>query len=209
MREQARQRHQRQRHKVHSDASPAERLGVTPWGRARVWLDPVSSSDVPPAHSPLRGTPPHMAPIIARRPPRRHRQYPASGTATTAEQLERRRQHFGCRSPQVWGHPRTRGRSPSGDHRADAASTPTSRAVATPESRKTGAGTTPSTRLDLKNALTPAVTPRPKKKARYIICSGLSLLYGGLGRNRTTDTRIFNPLLYQLSYRAIEPGILA
>ena len=27
-------------------------------------------------------------------------------------------------------------------------------------------------------------------------------LYGGLGRNRTTDTRIFNPLLYQLSYQA-------
>lgn len=27
---------------------------------------------------------------------------------------------------------------------------------------------------------------------------------GGLGRNRTTDTRIFNPLLYQLSYRANE-----
>ena len=27
---------------------------------------------------------------------------------------------------------------------------------------------------------------------------------GGLGRNRTTDTRIFNPLLYQLSYRARE-----
>jgi hypothetical protein len=25
---------------------------------------------------------------------------------------------------------------------------------------------------------------------------------GGLGRNRTTDTRIFNPLLYRLSYRA-------
>jgi hypothetical protein len=25
---------------------------------------------------------------------------------------------------------------------------------------------------------------------------------GGSGRNRTTDTRIFNPLLYQLSYRA-------
>ena len=32
-------------------------------------------------------------------------------------------------------------------------------------------------------------------------------LYGGLGRNRTTDTRIFNPLLYQLSYQA-EPEIL-
>lgn len=27
-------------------------------------------------------------------------------------------------------------------------------------------------------------------------------IFGGLGRNRTTDTRIFNPLLYRLSYRA-------
>ena len=27
-------------------------------------------------------------------------------------------------------------------------------------------------------------------------------MIGGLGRNRTNDTRIFNPLLYQLSYRA-------
>ncbi len=27
--------------------------------------------------------------------------------------------------------------------------------------------------------------------------------YGGQGRNRTTDTRIFSPLLYQLSYLAI------
>jgi hypothetical protein len=26
--------------------------------------------------------------------------------------------------------------------------------------------------------------------------------YGGQGRNRTTDTRIFSPLLYQLSYLA-------
>ena len=26
---------------------------------------------------------------------------------------------------------------------------------------------------------------------------------GGQGRNRTTDTRIFSPLLYQLSYLAI------
>ena len=31
---------------------------------------------------------------------------------------------------------------------------------------------------------------------------------GGLGRNRTTDTRIFNPLLYQLSYQA-EPVSIA
>ena len=28
-------------------------------------------------------------------------------------------------------------------------------------------------------------------------------MLGGLGRNRTIDTRIFNPLLYQLSYRAL------
>ncbi len=28
------------------------------------------------------------------------------------------------------------------------------------------------------------------------------VLYGGQGRNRTVDTRIFNPLLYQLSYLA-------
>ncbi len=33
---------------------------------------------------------------------------------------------------------------------------------------------------------------------------GLGFEYGGLGRNRTTDTRIFNPLLYQLSYRAVK-----
>ena len=28
------------------------------------------------------------------------------------------------------------------------------------------------------------------------------LLHGGAGQNRTADTRSFNPLLYQLSYRA-------
>ena len=33
--------------------------------------------------------------------------------------------------------------------------------------------------------------------------SALFFYTGGSGRNRTTDTRIFNPLLYQLSYRAI------
>jgi hypothetical protein len=45
-----------------------------------------------------------------------------------------------------------------------------------------------------------------KKKARYLVNNGLSFTHagftGGLGRNRTIDTRIFNPLLYQLSYRA-------
>ena len=30
-----------------------------------------------------------------------------------------------------------------------------------------------------------------------------ALNFGGPGRNRTTDTRIFNPLLYRLSYQAI------
>ena len=35
-----------------------------------------------------------------------------------------------------------------------------------------------------------------------------SLMDGGLGQNRTADTRIFNPLLYQLSYRA-ESDIVA
>ena len=29
---------------------------------------------------------------------------------------------------------------------------------------------------------------------------------GGQGRNRTTDTRIFSPLLYQLSYLAVLGG---
>ena len=29
---------------------------------------------------------------------------------------------------------------------------------------------------------------------------------GGQGRNRTNDTRIFNPLLYQLSYLASREG---
>jgi hypothetical protein len=32
---------------------------------------------------------------------------------------------------------------------------------------------------------------------------GWALVSGGQGRNRTTDTRIFNPLLYQLSYLAM------
>jgi hypothetical protein len=30
----------------------------------------------------------------------------------------------------------------------------------------------------------------------------IRIIYGGPGRNRTTDTRIFNPLLYRLSYQA-------
>ena len=32
--------------------------------------------------------------------------------------------------------------------------------------------------------------------------SNVLRILGGPGRNRTTDTRIFNPLLYRLSYQA-------
>ena len=39
-------------------------------------------------------------------------------------------------------------------------------------------------------------------KNRKTACQAVSNT-GGSGRNRTTDTRIFSPLLYQLSYRAI------
>jgi hypothetical protein len=43
-----------------------------------------------------------------------------------------------------------------------------------------------------------------KKEKPQESCEFLGLNPGGLGRNRTIDTRIFNPLLYQLSYRANE-----
>jgi hypothetical protein len=45
--------------------------------------------------------------------------------------------------------------------------------------------------------------PSEKEKPQES-CDFLGLNPGGLGRNRTNDTRIFNPLLYQLSYRANE-----
>ena len=38
---------------------------------------------------------------------------------------------------------------------------------------------------------------------------GWGLNIGGQGRNRTADTRIFNPLLYRLSYLAKEVCIVA
>jgi hypothetical protein len=38
---------------------------------------------------------------------------------------------------------------------------------------------------------------------RQILLAALAK-FGGQGRNRTTDTRIFSPLLYQLSYLAWE-----
>lgn len=36
----------------------------------------------------------------------------------------------------------------------------------------------------------------------------LGALHGGRTRNRTRDTRIFNPLLYQLSYSAMKEALL-
>ena len=43
-----------------------------------------------------------------------------------------------------------------------------------------------------------AESKKPDSEESGFFCSG------GLGRNRTADTRIFNPLLYRLSYRAKE-----
>ena len=49
-----------------------------------------------------------------------------------------------------------------------------------------------------------AWTGRNVEKPRTAELYGASCeIRGGLGRNRTTDTRIFNPLLYQLSYQAV------
>ena len=57
--------------------------------------------------------------------------------------------------------------------------------------------------------------PEPDFSCKSLIHKGFRLFWdylgrkdGGLGRNRTNDTRIFNPLLYQLSYRA-KTSILA
>lgn len=41
------------------------------------------------------------------------------------------------------------------------------------------------------------------KNPQQIDCQGLMVCVCGAGRNRTSDTRIFSPVLYQLSYRTI------
>ena len=46
-----------------------------------------------------------------------------------------------------------------------------------------------------------------KPKCKYLIGKRLRKRFGGDGRNRTADTRIFSPLLYQLSY--ITPLLIA
>jgi hypothetical protein len=45
---------------------------------------------------------------------------------------------------------------------------------------------------------------RPLSENIATSADNVHLLIGGQGRNRTADTRIFNPLLYQLSYLAEE-----
>ena len=54
-----------------------------------------------------------------------------------------------------------------------------------------------------------AALPNDKSKKPGHKERAFCLDLGGLGRNRTTDTRIFNPLLYQLSYQAISSLIAA
>ena len=39
-----------------------------------------------------------------------------------------------------------------------------------------------------------------RKNANNLFCKSLAFLASGATRNRTGDTRIFSPLLYQLSY---------
>ena len=54
----------------------------------------------------------------------------------------------------------------------------------------------------LHTALHPSEKEKPQES-----CEFLGLNPGGLGRNRTIDTRIFNPLLYRLSYLGKPPEI--
>ena len=49
-------------------------------------------------------------------------------------------------------------------------------------------------------SLTPTLSQRARERTRCANFIVAACLYGAQGRNRTTDTRIFSPLLYQLSY---------
>jgi len=53
--------------------------------------------------------------------------------------------------------------------------------------------------LDL---LEPDQDMHPRMRKTAVLQRKTAVLIGGLDWNRTSDTRIFNPLLYQLSYRA-------
>jgi hypothetical protein len=54
-------------------------------------------------------------------------------------------------------------------------------------------------------SLLPNVLSRKPSKMQKACIAASLMNTGGPGRNRTTDTRIFNPLLYRLSYQAIFP----
>ncbi len=64
--------------------------------------------------------------------------------------------------------------------------------------------TEPHGQLEVLQLRPAPVAPEKQKPTEAM---GLCLEFGGLGRNRTTDTRIFNPLLYQLSYQALSDDI--
>ena len=53
------------------------------------------------------------------------------------------------------------------------------------------------------NKSTKLVKPRtlPRTELKNPLPEGVSFIKSGVGRDRTADTRIFSPLLYQLSYR--------
>ena len=44
---------------------------------------------------------------------------------------------------------------------------------------------------------------RKRKNANNLFCKSLAFSESGATRNRTGDTRIFSPLLYQLSYGTV------
>ena len=48
----------------------------------------------------------------------------------------------------------------------------------------------------------------PNKKRRKLLKFNNLRLFCGDGRDRTADTRIFSPLLYQLSYITLSPPLL-
>ena len=48
--------------------------------------------------------------------------------------------------------------------------------------------------------------PAPSVNSAWLLCKKGDGRIGAQGRNRTTDTRIFSPLLYRLSYLGLECG---
>ncbi len=55
----------------------------------------------------------------------------------------------------------------------------------------------------LNDRIQPEQLPHPRSLVDQFVLPSRIGEGSGSGRNRTADTRIFNPLLYQLSYRAV------